>query len=95
MDADVLLLDDPLSAVDARVGREIFESCILGLLKTKPVILVTHQLQFLKGATQILVLRDGEVEGLGSHEELTKAGIVLGDESSSTQLIEEPDVEEM
>uniref|UniRef100_A0A8C5C177 Uncharacterized protein n=1 Tax=Gadus morhua TaxID=8049 RepID=A0A8C5C177_GADMO len=57
LDADIYLLDDPLSAVDAEVGRHLFEKCICGILKDKPRILVTHQLQYLKAADQILVLK--------------------------------------
>ena len=43
--ADVYLLDDPLSAVDAHVGLRIFESCIAGTLRGRTVLFVTHQLQ--------------------------------------------------
>lgn len=43
--ADVLLLDDPLSAVDAHVGRALFEGCICGTLAGTTRLLVTHQLQ--------------------------------------------------
>ena len=43
--SDIFLLDDPLSAVDSRVAKEIFENVIKGdLLKNKVVILVTHHL---------------------------------------------------
>uniref|UniRef100_A0A8C3A6V1 Multidrug resistance-associated protein 4 n=1 Tax=Cyclopterus lumpus TaxID=8103 RepID=A0A8C3A6V1_CYCLU len=56
-DADIYLLDDPLSAVDAEVGRHLFEKCICGFLKNKLRILVTHQLQYLQSADQIVVLR--------------------------------------
>uniref|UniRef100_A0A8C7JJH3 Multidrug resistance-associated protein 4 n=1 Tax=Oncorhynchus kisutch TaxID=8019 RepID=A0A8C7JJH3_ONCKI len=59
-DADIYLLDDPLSAVDAEVGKHLFE-CICGLLRKKPRILVTHQLQYLKAADQILVLKEVSV----------------------------------
>ncbi|KAJ3591681.1 hypothetical protein NHX12_006813 [Muraenolepis orangiensis] len=63
-DADIYLLDDPLSAVDAEVGRHLFEECICGVLRTKPRVLVTHQLQYLKAADQIVVLKE-EQEGQG------------------------------
>ena len=44
-DKDILLLDDPLSAVDVHVGRHIFSECINKLLKGKTILFVTHQLQ--------------------------------------------------
>jgi ABC-type multidrug transport system fused ATPase/permease subunit len=47
-DADIYLLDDPLSAVDPEVANQIFERAIQGVLKNKCVILVTHQLQFMR-----------------------------------------------
>lgn len=43
-DADVYLLDDPISAVDSKVAKEIFEKCLKPLSKVKTVILVTHQI---------------------------------------------------
>ena len=48
--ADLYLLDDPLSAVDAHVGRRIFQQCIAGALRGRTVIFVTHQLQVRKEA---------------------------------------------
>lgn len=44
-DSDIFMLDDPLSALDVRVGKEIFHKCIKNELRDKTVILVTHQLQ--------------------------------------------------
>lgn len=44
--ADVYLLDDVLSAVDAHVGEHIFKHCIRGMLRDKAVIMVTHQVRF-------------------------------------------------
>jgi ABC-type multidrug transport system fused ATPase/permease subunit len=70
----VFLLDDPLSAVDAHVGKDLFFDCIYNTLKTqrkKGVILVTHQLQNMRFADQILILSpSGDQVFYGSHEEL-------------------------
>uniref|UniRef100_A0A671PQ45 Cystic fibrosis transmembrane conductance regulator n=1 Tax=Sinocyclocheilus anshuiensis TaxID=1608454 RepID=A0A671PQ45_9TELE len=74
-DADIYLLDDPLSAVDAEVGRHLFEQCICGILKEKPRILVTHQLQYLKAADQILVLKEGHMVARGTYSELQRSGV--------------------
>lgn len=76
--ADIYLLDDPLSAVDASVARHIFEQCIKEFLKNKTVILVTHQLQFAKSATKILVVDQGHQIALGSYRELSKQVDLVG-----------------
>ncbi|XP_054158177.1 ATP-binding cassette subfamily C member 4-like [Oppia nitens] len=73
--ADIYLLDDPLSAVDTEVANHIFEKCITEYLKSKSVILVTHQIQFIKKAHKILVLREGRPLAVGSYTELMEAGI--------------------
>uniref|UniRef100_A0A8D0AA03 ATP-binding cassette, sub-family C (CFTR/MRP), member 12 n=1 Tax=Sander lucioperca TaxID=283035 RepID=A0A8D0AA03_SANLU len=70
---DIFLFDDPLSAVDAHVGKHIFEECIKKELQGKSVILVTHQLQYLEYCDDILVLEDGEVLEAGNHRTLMKA----------------------
>jgi ABC-type bacteriocin/lantibiotic exporter with double-glycine peptidase domain len=68
------LLDDPLSAVDPAVANGIFQDCILGELKSKCVVLVTHQLQFVRQCKKILVLKHGKQSMLGSFEEILKEG---------------------
>ncbi|CAG9768551.1 unnamed protein product [Ceutorhynchus assimilis] len=73
-EADIYLLDDPLSAVDAHVGKQIFKQCIEKYLKDKCVVLVTHQLQYLKDCKNIYLLNDGKVEHSGSFEDIKKAG---------------------
>ena len=61
-DADVYLLDDPLAAVDAHVGQHLYERCITALAaRGKCVVLVTNAVQFLRGATAIAVVKDGQV----------------------------------
>ncbi|KRT80294.1 ABC transporter ATP-binding protein [Oryctes borbonicus] len=57
-EADIYLMDDPLSAVDTHVGKHLFEECIMGYLGSKTRILVTHQLQYLKRADLIVVFNN-------------------------------------
>jgi len=68
------LLDDPLSAVDPAVANSIYNDCIRNALKDKLVILVTHQLQFLRSSERILVLQDGKQAMIGTFDEITKKG---------------------
>ncbi|XP_055263306.1 ATP-binding cassette sub-family C member 4-like [Moschus berezovskii] len=74
-DADIYLLDDPFSAVDAGVSRHLFEQCICQVLEEKITILVTHQLQFLEDASQILILKDGKMVERGTYSEFLKSGV--------------------
>ena len=74
-DADVYLLDDPLSAVDAHVGQHIFEECILKELAGKTRILVTHHVHLLPRCDMVLVLDDGKIKALGSYLELRYSGV--------------------
>ncbi|XP_054166167.1 ATP-binding cassette sub-family C member 4-like [Oppia nitens] len=76
-EADIYLLDDPLSAVDAHVAKHIFQKCIVDYLKDKARILVTHQIQYLRKAHKILVLEEGRCVALGSYDELRESGIDL------------------
>uniref|UniRef100_A0AAQ5YZ93 ATP-binding cassette, sub-family C (CFTR/MRP), member 3 n=1 Tax=Amphiprion ocellaris TaxID=80972 RepID=A0AAQ5YZ93_AMPOC len=73
-DAEVYLLDDPLSAVDAHVSKHIFDNLIgpEGVLKGKTRILVTHGISFLPQVDNIMVMVDGRVSEMGSYQELLK-----------------------
>ncbi|XP_074245585.1 ATP-binding cassette sub-family C member 2-like isoform X2 [Saimiri boliviensis] len=70
--ADIYLLDDPLSAVDVHVGKQLFEKVIgsLGLLKNKTRILVTHNLTLLPQMDLIVVMESGRVAQMGTYQEL-------------------------
>ncbi|NWX84061.1 MRP3 protein, partial [Nothoprocta pentlandii] len=72
--ADIYLLDDPLSAVDSHVAKHIFDRVIGpdGVLKGKTRILVTHGISFLPQVDYIVVLVDGKVSEMGSYQELLK-----------------------
>ncbi|XP_015279767.1 PREDICTED: multidrug resistance-associated protein 1-like [Gekko japonicus] len=70
--ADLYLLDDPLSAVDVHVGKHLFEKVIgsSGLLKNKTRILVTHNLTLLPQTDIVMVMEDGRILEMGSYKEL-------------------------
>lgn len=74
-DADIYLLDDPLSAVDAHVGRHLMDGCITGLLRGKTIVLVTHQLQYLQQSSAIIVMKDGRMIEYDTYENLQAKGI--------------------
>ncbi|KAI9812539.1 MAG: hypothetical protein M1832_000390 [Thelocarpon impressellum] len=69
-DADIILMDDPLSAVDAHVGRHIFDHAISGLMRDKCRILATHQLHVLNRCDRIIWLRDGRIEAFDTYDNL-------------------------
>lgn len=68
--ADIYLLDDPLSAVDTHVAKHIFERCIKKYLESKTVVLVTHQIQFIKFVDQVVIMEKGQVLAEGGFEDL-------------------------
>ncbi|XP_023212077.1 multidrug resistance-associated protein 4-like [Centruroides sculpturatus] len=90
VDADIFLLDDPLSAVDVPVAKHIFEKCIMQYLKDKICILVTHQIQFLNPACKILVLKKGKCEFIGNFKQLENlqmnTGILLKEKVSENSI---------
>lgn len=70
--SDIVLMDDPLSAVDAHVGRHIFDKAICGLLKDKCRILATHQLHVLNRCDRIIWLQSGQIETIDTFDNLMK-----------------------
>ncbi len=85
-DADIYVMDDPLSAVDAAVARYLFEKCVINgehslnvyrccrcirtTLRDKVCVLVTHQLQYLHQADNVLLIRDGTCIASGTLTQL-------------------------
>jgi ATP-binding cassette subfamily C (CFTR/MRP) protein 1 len=69
-DADIVLMDDPLSAVDAHVGRHIMDNAICGLLKDKCRILATHQLHVLSRCDRIIWVEEGHVQAIDTFDSL-------------------------
>ncbi|GJV26566.1 putative ABC-type xenobiotic transporter [Tanacetum coccineum] len=73
-DADIYLLDDPFSAVDAHTAATLFNDCVMTALSEKTVILVTHQVEFLSEVDNILVMEDGQITQSGKYNDLIMAG---------------------
>lgn len=69
-DADLILMDDPLSAVDAHVGRHIFDNAIMGLMKNKSRILATHQLWVLNRCDRIIWMEEGRIQAIDTFNNL-------------------------
>lgn len=68
-DADVLILDEPTSALDARAESETFNRFI-ALTKGKTAVIISHRFSTVRIADRIMVLKDGGVLEIGTHEEL-------------------------
>ncbi|KAL3160420.1 hypothetical protein ABBQ32_010743 [Trebouxia sp. C0010 RCD-2024] len=88
-DADVYLFDDPLSALDAKVAREVYNTCLMGVLKEKTRVLVTNQLQFVSGANSVVYMQDGQIRERGSYEELMKSDKGFAQLMSSAEVEQE------
>ena len=69
-DNDIYILDDPISALDAHVGKNIMHNCIINYLKDKTRILATHALQYTSFADRIYYMKNGEINWEGTYEEL-------------------------
>ncbi|GMP73747.1 hypothetical protein CsSME_00031406 [Camellia sinensis var. sinensis] len=75
--SDVYIFDDPLSALDAHVGRQVFEKCIKEELRGKTRVLVTNQLHFLSQVDRIILVHEGMVKEEGTFEYLSNNGVLF------------------
>ncbi len=67
--APVLILDEPTASIDAKAEYEIFKK-VDALSKNKTVIIISHRFSTVRNADKIFVLKKGEIEEFGSHEQL-------------------------
>ena len=75
-DADLYLLDDPLSALDSKVGLHIFTKCIKGLLGQKTRLIASHHQQLMREADEVIVLYKGEILDKGRFDDLKAKGLL-------------------
>ena len=72
-DAQVMILDEPTAALDARAEYEVFER-FKELSEDRTAVLISHRFSSVRMADRILVLADGKVEASGTHVELMAQG---------------------
>jgi ATP-binding cassette, subfamily C (CFTR/MRP), member 1 len=70
-----MFIADPLSAVDAHVGRKLVDQVILGLLREKTVVLVTQQLHVLPQMDSVCVIERETMAAQGTYDELLSKGL--------------------
>ncbi len=72
-DAQLLILDEPTAALDARAEFEVFQR-FKDLTEGKSAVLISHRFSTVRMADRIVVLGDGRLEEIGTHDELLAAG---------------------
>ncbi|PPD67151.1 hypothetical protein GOBAR_DD35968 [Gossypium barbadense] len=72
-DADIYLFDDPFSTVDAHTRSHLLKEVLLNNLRSKTVIYVTHQVEFLPAADLILVMKGGRIVQAGKYNDILKS----------------------
>ncbi|CAJ0947732.1 unnamed protein product [Ranitomeya imitator] len=92
-DRSIFMLDDPLSALDAHVGNHIFNSAIKKHLKSKTILFITHQLQYLVDCDEVIYMKEGCISERGTHEDLIKLNGEYATIFNNFQLGEAPHIE--
>jgi ATP-binding cassette subfamily B protein len=77
-DAEVLVLDEPTAALDARAEFEVFER-FAELVRGRTAVLISHRFSTVRMADRIVVLRNGSVVEEGTHDALVAAGGLYGE----------------
>ena len=67
--SDIYLFDDPLSSLDPSIKNNIFRKVIKGYLKSKTVLLVTNELQYIPEMKHVIHMHDGVIDFIGTAEE--------------------------
>ena len=74
-DTDIMIMDDPIAAVDAHVGKYIFNKCILKGMEGKTRILVTNAVQYLPKCDYVIVIDDKTILCQGTYQEIKDKNI--------------------
>ena len=72
-DTPILILDEPSTGLDAE-STDLVLQALRKLMKGKTTIIISHELNLIRDADKIIVIKEGEIEQMGTHDELIRAG---------------------
>jgi ABC-type multidrug transport system fused ATPase/permease subunit len=72
-DTPILILDEPSTGLDAE-STDLVLQALRKLMKGKTTIIISHELNLIRDADKIIVIKEGQIEQMGSHDELLRAG---------------------
>jgi len=72
-DTPILILDEPSTGLDAE-STDLVLQALRKLMKDKTTIIISHELNLIRNADQIIVIKEGQIEQIGTHDELIRAG---------------------
>jgi ABC-type multidrug transport system fused ATPase/permease subunit len=72
-DTPILILDEPSTGLDAQ-STELVLHALRKLMKGKTTIIISHELNLIRSADKIIVIKEGQIEQMGTHDELIRAG---------------------
>ena len=72
-DTPILILDEPSTGLDAE-STDLVLQALRKLMKGKTTIIISHELNLIRDADKIIVIKEGEIEQIGTHDELIRAG---------------------
>jgi ABC-type multidrug transport system fused ATPase/permease subunit len=72
-DTPILILDEPSTGLDAE-STDLVLQALRRLMKGKTTIIISHELNLIRGADKIIVIKEGEIEQMGTHDELIQRG---------------------
>ena len=72
-DTPILILDEPSTGLDAE-STDLVLQALRKLMKGKTTIIISHELSLIRDADKIIVIKEGQIEQMGTHDELIRAG---------------------
>ena len=92
-DTDIILLDDPLSAVDSHVGKTIWNEAILNYLRARgtTIIIASHQTQYFVDCDRVMQIVNGEITHFDTVDNLNNQGIKINGLTGESSHVSRPE----